>query len=229
VANSALLIRHWQTIPPRYAVGPGDLVVLDLADSPEPADPERLRVLIGHTHLYVVVGSNPIQPVWLALLASGAQARIPITIVECGPQERSGRYRVLVSRLLGRLRGPSGDELAQLVLQGERFFAPAEALVRMICRDPWGVRRPRDLAAAAGMSDDSLRGSCGNLGFTRVEHFMTAVRIVALELLVRERQSPLPLARRLVGISSPTNARRQLQRARRRSARAFRKLQWLVA
>jgi len=79
------------------------------------------------------------------------------------------------------------------------------------------------------MPDGALRGACRTLGFTRVEHFMTAVRFVALELLVRDHRITLPVARRSVGIASPTNARRQLQRARRRSVRAFRQLRWLVA
>jgi hypothetical protein len=121
-----------------------------------------------------------------------------------------------------------GEDVARRVLDEEPSLQPVASLVMTICKDPWAIRRPRDLADATGITVRSLRESCVGVGFQRIEHLIISVRMVALEVLIRDRRLPLPVAKGHVGISNVTNARRQIQRARHGSVRAFRKLRLLM-
>jgi hypothetical protein len=225
--GGSVAIRHWDVVPPLHAIPPGDLVVVDPTDFHRTRDVDRIRSLASRAEVFLVVEEGPISASWLTLIERGED--VFLRVIRCGTDQRMKGYPSLVSMLAGRLRGLSGEEVARLVLEHEPFFEPVAPLVSAICRDPWGLRRPKELARAVGVAHRWLRESCRALGFTRVEHLMIAVRMVALELLVRERRLTLSIARRQVGISNPTNARGQLQRARRRSIRAFRQLKWLVA
>jgi len=110
---------------------------------------------------------------------------------------------------------PRADTIAGLVLEREPALVPLGGLVRLVCERPWQIRRPRDLAAACGHSVRTVRRQVAQVGFLRVEHFLTCVRHVALEQLAAHLHLPLPAARRIVGIADRANARRQLRRARR--------------
>ena len=218
--------RHWDAIPPRAMVGPDDVLVIDLTETGEHPDPSALRSLPERLGLYVVIGDKLIDPAWLIEIV---QRRTPtVTVLERSARGRSKGFRPLLSRLMAKLAGPSVASLARLVLDRERLLEPVSSLVVAICTDPWVVRRPKDLGVAAGITLSRLRASCRSLGFVRVEHFIIAVRMVAAEVLVTERRLSPSAARRLVGISSATNARRQIQRARRRSFLAFRRLRYLI-
>jgi hypothetical protein len=88
--------------------------------------------------------------------------------------------------------------------------------VAIVCAHPWLVRRPRDLADLSHTSLRILKLDCLNLGFTRVEHFIVYVRAIAYEQLVARGLSARD-ARRISGFSDPSNMRRHLRRALRRS------------
>jgi hypothetical protein len=68
-----------------------------------------------------------------------------------------------------------------------------------------------------------------NLGFTRVEHFITYVRWSAVEQLVSKRGLRLPVAQHLMGIADVSNQRRQLDRVRRGSPFALGSLGGAIA
>ena len=94
---------------------------------------------------------------------------------------------------------------------------------------PCPVCRNEELRLLAYVFADGLKRTLAHLGFHLVEHFIVCVRMVAFEQLMARQRLPLVVARRLVGIGDPTNARRQLKRARKRSGEAFLKLKSLVA
>ncbi|HWO88002.1 MAG TPA: hypothetical protein VNL98_02510 [Gemmatimonadales bacterium] len=94
---------------------------------------------------------------------------------------------------------------------------PARDLVELVCADPWLVRRPRDLAARAGLDLRELRGRVRELEFRRVEHFILFVRLALREYLVTTRRVRPHTAHLLVGISDLSNLRRQVRRASPRS------------
>ena len=115
------------------------------------------------------------------------------------------------------LGGPSGSELAKLVLAGGAVFRALEPLVEAVCSQPWRIRHPRDLAAAVEVPLTWLRRICCDAGFNRVEHFIVCVRVVAYEQLVVTGRMARSAARRRVGFDDPSNMRRHFSRALQRS------------
>lgn len=81
-------------------------------------------------------------------------------------------------------------------------------------RDAWMELRTttRDLAFRAGIQRSVLRAQCARIGLQRVEHFITLVRWLAFEFLTGTREMSAGRARVVVGISDPSNFRRQLGR-----------------
>jgi hypothetical protein len=200
------------------AVSPGDLVVVDLDHVPALA----LRVLeqvVRRTNLLLVPGQKPIPPCWLEFAT-----RQGVKVVASSSREPRDHTRLLVE-VLSRIRGPSGDHLARLVVEVEPTFRALAHLVEAICTEPWRIRHPRDLASAADMSLPQLRRSCWDSGFKRVEHFIVCVRAVAYERLLAVRV-PRSVARTRVGFADVSNMRRHVARALKHSPQAAGSIRW---
>ena len=85
-------------------------------------------------------------------------------------------------------------------------------LVATVLGHPWRIRDPVDLARTAGVLPESLRIRCEGLHLKRAEHFIILVRWLAFELLTNVERMSARRARLVVGISDPSNFRRQLRR-----------------
>jgi len=68
------------------------------------------------------------------------------------------------------------------------------------------------------MTLGALRHQCAQLGFTRVEHFIICVRLLAYSELVATERFPIRTARALAGFGDPSNMRRHARRAARHSS-----------
>jgi len=214
-------VRHLAAAADGRTVGPNGLVVVDLTER-EPVDPEAVGLLVASADVWLVAGQRPVSARWLTL------AHDPRVRVTCPSAARASGLRE-VARSIGRyICGPSGADVARLVVDHAPLFKPVGSLVTAVCEHPWIVRLPRDLAAQVGVSRGRLFEYCRQRGFARVEHFIIIVRMVALSLLIRGGHLSLAVARRLTGITDPSNARRQLSRARRNSPRAVRQLKALL-
>ncbi len=221
-ASAGARIRYWPAPPTPAQVGSGDQVVVDLTASDGDVRPDEIGPLAEVTDIWIVTGVDLVPATWLAL---ARDPRVRLVSPGSTPDGLSG----LVKGLEQQIHVPAGADVAQLVLQHTPLLDPVAPLVTAVCEHPWRVRRPCDLAAVVGMPRHRVLQSCRALGFERVEHFITAVRMVALSLLTAERGLSLPVARHTLGISDTSNARRQLERARHRSGAALSQLRVHVA
>jgi hypothetical protein len=204
-----VVARHWAAAPPVHEVRPGDVVVVDLTDAHHPVDPSRLQPLLGRGTVCLIPGDAPISPHWLDLASQ------PGVHVLSASSRQTGD--ATVAELLRLVQGPTGRRVAELVLNAEPTLRFVEPLVEVLCGEPWSIRRPRDLALRSGMTLDAVRRQCGELGFTRVEHFIICVRLLAYSELVAREHLPIRTARALAGFGDPSNMRRHAQRAASRS------------
>jgi hypothetical protein len=137
--------------------------------------------------------------------------------------ERTRGFLPVVTLVLNELRGPLPEALTEFVLSREPTLRSLAECVAAVCEHPWNIRRPADLAAHARLSLRVLGHHCRALGFSRVEHFILCVRMVAYEQLVARARVTPKLARTLVGLTDDwSNLRRQLERATRASPAAAR-------
>lgn len=225
-------LRHWDGVPTTESVEATDLIVVDLTSLPAEFAAEGFAPLLERATLWLVTGEAPVHPAWVELAARTSARVVSCRGVVGGggeASERAAGYAPVTEGLLQEFSRQTGRRLARLVVEHEPVFRPVESLVELICQHPWRVRRPKDLATLTGLRIDGLKRALAHLGFHRVEHFIVCVRMVAFEQLMARQRLPLAVARRLVGIGDPTNARRQLKRARKRSGEAFLKLKSLVA
>ena len=215
-------VRHWAAPPPPDQVRAGDQVVVDLtAEEPRPG-PDAVAQLTQAADVWLVTGVDLVPASWLAL---SRDPRVRVVSPGSGPDPLAG----LVKELAQQIHVPPGADVARLVLERTPLLEPVATFVTAVCEQPWRVRRPCDLAATVGLSRHRVLQACRALGFSRVEHFITAVRMVALSLLTAERGLSLAVARHTLGITDTSNARRQLERARHRSGAALKQLKVLVA
>jgi hypothetical protein len=217
LAGCARLLRADRP-PSPSAVDGLDAMVIDLAQPPAPLDPEQVLSLHGRLDISLLQCSRGAvtPPGWLRVARHAN-----VALVECDPKDRGSALDHLAAALLQRLAACDPVALESLVLTREPALVTAAPLIRAICARPWGIRRPRDLAAADAMTMSGLKRLLGGLGFNRVEHFIVYVRHVLFEQLAA-REVPLATARRLAGIGDRSNLRRQLHRAHHGSPRATR-------
>lgn len=204
---ASLLVVH----PGRIAVmvGPADLVVVDAQREMEI---DWTRVLGSDPDQYpptwVLVAERAIPVGWIRVLKAPV-----VHLLQIDPTDDRRGVRGLVQELLGRLQGPSTTELARAITAQVPILTELESLIELICRKPWTIRRPRDLAIARVASHASIRRECRNAGFVRIEHFIHSVRLLCLEQLVSRYRVPYVRALSLAGLEDPSNLRRQLKRA----------------
>jgi hypothetical protein len=207
-------VQHHAGLPSPKAVHSADILVIDLDDAPESPDAPNLLPLLTRLEVWLVAGERTVSPSWLDVVRWPG---VKLTHSE-------GGVDAVAAALLRRLVGPSGPEIAALVLAREPGLAEVAPLVRAVCERAWELRHPKQLAAALGTRLPAIKRTLAGLGFQRVEHFMTYVRWVAFEQIMAAHRLRAPLASRLAGITDLSNLRRQLNRARRGSARALRRL-----
>jgi len=207
-------VQHHVGLPGAKAVHSTDILVIDLDDAPESPDAPNLLPLLTRLEVWLVAGERPVSPGW-----QDAVGWPGVKLTHSG-----GGLDAVASALLRRIEGPTGPEIAALVLAREPGLAEVAPLVHAVCERAWEVRHPRQLAAALGTRLPAVKRTLSGLGFERVEHFMTYVRWVAFEQIMAAHRLRAPLASRLAGITDLSNLRRQLDRARRGSARALRRL-----
>jgi len=201
-------------LPSPKAVRSTDILVIDLDDAAESPDAATLLPLLTRLEVWLVAGERAVSPGWLDAV------RWPGVKLTHG----EGGVDAVATALLRRIAGPSGTEIAALVLAREPGLVEVAPMVRVLCERAWEVRHPRQLAAALATRLTTVKRTLVGLGFERVEHFMTYVRWVAFEQVMAAHRLRAPLASRLAGITDLSNLRRQMSRARRGSARALRRL-----
>jgi len=214
-------VQHHVALPSAKAVHSTDILVIDLDDAPESPDAHNLLPLLTRLDVWLVAGERGVGPGWQDAV------RWPgVKLTHCGDAERAAGFDTVASALLRRIVGPTGPEIAALVLAREPGLTGdvVAPMVRVVCERSWELRHPKQLAAALGMRLAAVKRSLAQLGFERVEHFMTYVRWVAFEQIMAVHRLRAPLASRLAGITDLSNLRRQMSRARRGSARALRRL-----
>jgi hypothetical protein len=213
-------IEHHTTLPGAKAVHSTDILVIDLDDAAESPDAHNLLPLLTRLDVWLMAGERGVGAGWQDAV------RWPgVKVVHCDAAERASGFDTVASALLRRIVGPSGSEIAALVLASEPgLTGDIAAMVRVVCERSWELRHPKQLAAALGMRLPAVKRTLEGLGFERVEHFMIYVRWVAFEQIQAVHRLRAPLAGRLAGITDLSNMRRQMSRARRGSARALRRL-----
>ena len=214
-------VQHHTELPGAKAVHSMDILVIDLDDAAESPDAHTLLPLLTRLEVWLMAGERALSPSWQDAV------RWPgVRLVRCDNVERAAGFDTVAAALLRRIVGPTGTEIASLVLAREPGLTGGNVapLVRVVCERAWEVRHPKQLAAALGLRLAAVKGMLANLGFERVEHFMTYVRWVAFEQIMAVHRLRAPLASRLAGITDLSNLRRQMSRARRGSARALRRL-----
>jgi hypothetical protein len=206
-------VKPWGVVPSFRAVRAGDLIVVHLNDPLPGVEPSSLEVFVSkRATLYLVLSDTLIAPAWVEI-ASAPEVRV----LRCGTSRGRVSYGGVVTELLERVRGPTGERIATLVLRTEPALRPVAPLVEMVCREPWRIRRPSDLAKWCAISLVELRRRCAEVGFARVEHFIICVRLVAYQQLVGAVPFPAATARLLAGFTDSSNLRRHTRRAARRS------------
>jgi len=214
-------VQHHGELPGAKAVHSTDILVIDLDNGPDSPDAPNLLPLLTRLDVWLVAGERPVSPGWQDAV------RWPgVKLTHCDSAERASGFDTVASALLRRIVGPSGAEIAALVLSREPGLTGEgiAAMVRVVCERSWELRHPKQLAAALDMRLTAVKSALRQIGFDRVEHFMTYVRWVAFEQIMAVHRLRGPLASRLAGITDLSNLRRQLNRARRGSAKALRRL-----
>lgn len=209
-------VRWWASAPPSGALKPGDALVIDLLDGGSAVRADAL-LPVQHIRAWLVTGKKPVAPAWLDFVTQGGDR-----VVRC--HCTSGGFESLITGLESELRGPSLEHIAALVLEHEPRFASMVGIVHALLEHPWEARHPGQLATLAAIPLTSLRSACRQLGFHRVEHFMTAVRLIAMDQLVVRHRLPERVARRLVGLADASNVMKQVRHAQTGSPEAFRTL-----
>jgi hypothetical protein len=211
--GTSVCIRHWSTLPAGAGIDTGDVVVLDLVDDPvEPARP-HLVALTDRVVVIGAVGDAPVSGQWLTL--RGGER---IEFVYCDREARHSGYGPAIAALARHLGAPADEELACAVLRRAPELAPVSTLVQALCRNPWAIRRPVELAATAGLTRRSVANELNHIGFRRIEHFVTTVRSLMLEVLREEFGSRGRAALLRAGVDDSSNHRRQVIRAVRSTA-----------
>jgi hypothetical protein len=208
-------------LPSPKAVRSTDILVINLDDAAESPDAATLLPLLTRLEVWLVAGERAVSPGWLEAVRWPG---VKLTHNAATGAEEGGGVDAVATALLRRIAGPSGTEIAALVLAREPGLVEVAPMVRVLCERAWEVRHPKQLAAALGTRLTTVKRTLVDLGFERVEHLMTYVRWVAFEQIMAVHRLRAPLASRLAGITDLSNMRRQMSRARRGSARALRRL-----
>jgi hypothetical protein len=200
-------LRVLETLNDLIEIHPRSIVVLDLLSCRRDQIPLRLDRFRGVELILLLDDTQTVPVGWLDYVA----ARRVETITTAGgtPTAYSKLAAMLRLRVERRRRG-----LVPAVVR--RLPPPVDKLadlVHHLLRDPWAVRRPRDIAVAAGISYRELKQRCADAGLERTEHLITVVRWLAFEHLTNEEHLDRQRALDAVGVGDRSNFRKQVQRA----------------
>lgn len=200
-----------ERMPERTDLEPADVLVLDLEDLPARLTAQALIPLAARAQVVLVSGDRDVAAGWLQLAADHT-----VVIEACPAAERERGCPRVVSRVLKLARSLDPRVLAHAVLAARPVWVQElEAQVQAICADPWGLRRPAQLAVATERPMRVLRARCAAAGNERVEHFITEVRLAIREHAIERLGLRAGRADLLAGIADRSNGRRQAKRARR--------------
>jgi hypothetical protein len=189
----------------------GDVLVVEAARPPTFLARGASRRVRRGVHMVLVTTRGAPVPTW-----TGWALPPPTMIVSCNraaPGYGFGRAAVAVARLVG---APSAAQLTREIVEARPRLGLLADLLRAVCEDPWVVRRPRDLAASAGVNRNDIVRRCERAGFARAEYFIAIARAELFRCLM-ECHGRRPMAAcQLSGIGDRTNFRRVVARAKRR-------------
>ncbi len=200
-------LRVLETLDDPVEIHPRSIVVLDLQHCRRDQLPQRLDRFRGMELVLLLDDTQAVPASWLDYVASRRVETM--TTGGAGPTAYSKLAAMLRLRVERRRRG-----LVRAVVQ--RLPPPADKLadfVPYLLRDPWAVRRPRDVAEAAGISCRELKQRCVDAGLERAEHLITVVRWLAFEHLTTEERLDRQRALDAVGVGDRSNFRKQVRRA----------------
>ena len=210
--GGASRIAFWGRDIARLAVKPRDSIVVDLLDGGPSIPCTSFTPLARRAHVWLVIGCTPVSPDWMEVAAQPGTH-----MIRCFHDPGRAHLDQLVVTLERQLRKPRVEELVSRLLEAEPRFLCAKQFVAAILAHPWEARHPMQLALLAGRPLADLKATCRALGFRRAEHFMVAIRLVAVDLLSAHRGLSVAAARELAGVADTSNFRRQLRRAARGS------------
>lgn len=196
------------------AASPESLIVVDLPDLPADITAQAVLPPACRCPVIVVIGAEKVHPSWLQALVTD---RIEVVTCNAGC---SGIHACapLVASLSRTLSGCLPLLVPEKVIGADRLLAEFPDAVAVLCRHPWTVRKPRDLALALNVGRRRLKRRALSLGCARIEHLRVRIRLAILTSL-----APMQRLRALgtAGIDDASNFRRQLERARRGSPQLF--------
>jgi len=204
-------VRTLSGTPSRLEHHHTSVLVIDLRD-PHPVEPvESSRLGQGLAAAGVVLIGASKQSVPAGWLEVARQPNVQLLLTSPGDKMDEARLRSTVLQVLER----SVERAVAGALRrcGHRFET-FQDLVRAVVADPWGIRRPRDLARVLGVSLPALRHMCEPLGLGRTDHVLTYIRWCAYEYLTVECHMSSARALEAVDVRDRSNFRRQVRRAR---------------
>ena len=199
-------VRVWEDWPPSRVLKSTDVLVVIPGAEFAHNDSYLSSTIDGRTTWLVGIGS--VDSIWLQV---ARLANVKVVVGE--PNRIAETIDSVVIDILSRLRGPPTERILQLVVTSESSLIPLSRLAKAVCDNPWGVRHPRDLARQSGLSLLEIKAQCSMAGFSRVEHFITVVRLIGFEQLVAKEHLSVTVARQVVGIADRSNMRRHVRRA----------------
>lgn len=207
--RSTVDIRHCNELPRAVVVKKNDVVVLDLVQLRTCASRRTMAELISRAKVVAVAREGNVSGGWLGLPGGDR-----IEWVFCDKHQRVGGYGPVCAAVRGALGELSVDVLVSSILQRSPPLEPLADLVDAICRFPWLIRRPFELAMVMSFSRSALHRRVQQGGFQRVEHFITCVRNSLVGIVREELGYSRAQAGLIAGVSDLSNHRRQVSRAK---------------
>lgn len=211
--GNRLRVRHHEALPCYDPFETVHILLVDLEDLANSIEPRSLLPVVARHDVWLITGDGYVSSPWLEVARYCCSQ-----VIHCSASERDSGFPRVTTRLYQQLDNLKGNRISELVVRHEPALAAVQPLVEALCERPWEIRRPRELEAALGMTHHRLKRQVRAIGFGRVEHLMTHVRVVALEQLMASWHLSPSVARRLIGITDLSNMRRQVARATRGSS-----------
>ncbi|MGD2135758.1 MAG: hypothetical protein PVF27_06340 [Gemmatimonadales bacterium] len=202
-------VRPLAALPSVTELGWGCVVVVDLRDGLDAVAAAVNARAIGATAWVLIARSEQAVPApWLEV---AHEENVQLLFVPSDDALDEARLRAAVAAV----REHNERRVVAGVLRrcGD-LFSGLDDVVRVVLHDPWGIRRPHQLASALHLSVSRLRRRCARVGVPRLEHVITLVRWCACEFLISDCGMRSARAQEAVGVHDRSNFRRQVRRAK---------------
>lgn len=200
----------WRHTPSIGTLRSGQTVILDLIDD--------TSILLARDWLARALDQCD---VWILVRAAGtlscimtAFSRTNVHVMLCNLQERTAGCPAAIGDITRSLGRVLPDAMVRYVIAAEPLLGSVRGIVEAICGDLIRVRRPRDVALACHMTLGGIREQSKSLGFSRIEHLIVCVRLIALQQIQIRGGLTNSAATRLFGWNDASNVRKQLGRAK---------------